>query len=138
MRNWTTTISSSQSQFHSHAFLDVDRNIAQHVGWMFISPLQENVTTSAFNLEISTLQDSRIDLKRPFIVRVQQDEDENWAVSFDEVNISMSGTGPTDAHLTFIEHLVEVFLLLTEEKETLGPDPQKQLAILQEYMRIRR
>jgi hypothetical protein len=134
-------------QFRSFSFftlpnscqrMNVIDQASRRVAWAMLSPFRESLTLLTFNLEISTLPDDRIDLVRPIVVEVRQDENEDWVVSFDEANVSMSGEGPVDAYQAFSEYLVELFLLLTEKERVLGPGPQEQLAVLREYMRVQK
>ena len=122
----------------SHRGMDIIDQAGQCVGWAALSPFQRNLTLLTVKIEVSTLPDDRIRLLRSFIVEVEQDENEDWMVSFDEANVSMSGEGPVDAYQAFIEYLVELFLLLTEKERVLGPGPQEQLAALREYMRVQK
>ena len=85
---------------------------------------------------ISALPDAPYTLLRPIPVRLEPGEDGGWVARFEEANIGMSGGDPEDARQMLAEDIVETFALFLAEEATLGPGPQRQLAVLKQYLQV--
>lgn len=85
---------------------------------------------------IAALPDAPYTLLRPIPVRLEPGEDGGWMARFEEANIGMSGGDPEDARQMLAEDIVETFALFLAEEATLGPGPQRQLAVLKQYLQV--
>lgn len=100
--------------------------------WNIEAPIQPLPGVREDFIHISP--DARYSLLQPIPVRLEPDEDGEWVASFEEANINMSGSDPEDARQALADDIVEAFALFLAEEETLGPGPEKQLAVLRQYL----
>jgi hypothetical protein len=71
-------------------------------------------------------------VKKAIPVRLTKSDDDEYVASFSAANVAITGDSGTDALMLFKEHLAAVFRLLRKSK--LGPEPKKQLNLLEEYI----
>ena len=96
--------------------------------------LAKLVVDKAADRFICALPDERYELLQPIPVSLERDRDEGWIARFDAATISMPGSSPEDAQQALSDDIVEAFELFLSEEDALGPLPQRQLSILQEYI----
>ena len=87
------------------------------------------------NHTLSSLPDARYKLIEPIPVHIEQQSDDSWTASFEEANISMSGTSLEDAKQALADDIGYALDLLLSERDTLSPVLQHQLAVLERYVR---
>jgi len=72
-------------------------------------------------------------LLKPMSLRIENVGDDEFIASFPEAGIEMSGDSATEAIQLLKSHLVALFDIYRTESK-LGPEPQKQLKILEGYI----
>jgi hypothetical protein len=82
---------------------------------------------------LTTLPGNKIDLKRPILVTVRQEDDAEWVATFADAELSRSGDSPAEAIDWLQSSIVELYELFRQEKK-LGPLPQAQLRALRRYI----
>lgn len=96
---------------------------------------QEIRTPSCSVVPIQTLAPEPYELVTPFLVIIEKSDDQ-YISSFADANISASGDTLEEAILNFKDVLLGTFDLLNSlSEDELGPMPQKQFAILKEYVK---
>ena len=83
------------------------------------------------------LPDQRYELLQPLPFALKKGADGAWTARFAEANISMTGWSIEEARHALVDDVVDAFEIFLEEKETLGPGPKQQLAVLRQYMRAK-
>lgn len=76
---------------------------------------------------------SRYTRKRmPIVIEFDVDDD-CYSASFEEANITMTGETASEAIALLREHITDLYDLFKMEK-ALGPEPARQLSLLEEYI----
>jgi hypothetical protein len=90
----------------------------------------------SFIVPIETLAPEPYVLKRPFQVVVQPSDGEYIATLFD-ANLGMTGDTAEEAVANLKATIIDTFDLFEENEALLGPEPERQLAILRELIQKR-
>ena len=98
------------------------------------SEYQTNQSVS-LPFQIETLPDSSYTLLQPIPISWEEQEDGEWIASFEEANISMSGSTVGEAMDLLAEDIEWAFALFTKEETTLSPHLKHDLAVLRQYLR---
>jgi hypothetical protein len=85
---------------------------------------------------IQSLEPCPYDIIRP-IQAVVQEEDGVFVASFFDANINASGESQLDAVEMLKEMLASTFRLLLAKESALGKGPQRQLAVLRQFIQVR-
>lgn len=72
-------------------------------------------------------------IKKPFVIDVQQIDGDEWVATLPEAELARSGETPTDAIDWLKSSMVQLYELFRGEDQ-LGPLPQKQLRVLEQYL----
>lgn len=94
--------------------------------------VHREVLYSSIRLEIVDLHDEDYVLRRPIPVILQLTDDEEFLASVENANIAMTGVSAIDSLKTLREHITLLYGILCAER--LGPEPQKQLKVLEAYI----
>ena len=87
---------------------------------------------------ITTFAPEPYGLTREMKVVVQPASDESYVASLFDANLSMTGETETDAVANLKAWILDVYDNLDEQPEgALGPEPQRQLAVLRTFIRRR-
>jgi hypothetical protein len=70
---------------------------------------------------------------RPVPVIVES-SDNCYVATFQEANVGASGDDPGEAVLSLVSLLTDIFPFLIENESQLGPDPERQLRVLKQYI----
>jgi hypothetical protein len=95
-------------------------------------PLQGSTSQDPLRLEISNLYDDTYELKRPMPVELRLNEEGEFVASVEGANIAMTGLFAADALRLLREHVAALYTILRGER--LGPEPQRQLGLLEKYI----
>lgn len=69
-------------------------------------------------------------------VIVEEHAPQEYTARFREANMAMSGESVEEALMNLAAHVLDVYeMLRDEDPELLGPEPQRQLTILRQYLR---
>ncbi len=82
---------------------------------------------------IQSLEPAPLAIIKPILAVVQQ-EDETFIASFFDANINASGETQLDAVEMLRDMIASTFRLLTKKETILGEGPQKQLAVLRQFV----
>lgn len=97
-----------------------------------ITKLEEN---KSIIVPIETFAPEPYELLKPFHIVLQQDEDE-FIASFFEANLGASGDTKKEAIDNLKDIIISTFEILKEHKESqIGPEPFRQLKVLEEFIR---
>ena len=84
---------------------------------------------------ITTFAPEPYEIIRPIEVVIEPYEDE-YIASFYDANIGTSGDSPEEAFANLKELILDTYdLLLEHDTDALGPEPQRQRAVLSEFVR---
>ena len=99
-------------------------------------PYREDQTKQSVSipLQIDTLTDSPYSLRQPIPVRLEKQEDGEWIASFEEANISMSGSDSEEAIELLAENIESAFALFLAEEKKLSPRLAQNFAVLRQYI----
>jgi len=67
-------------------------------------------------------------------VKVIQDGSLDFIATFEDANISIGGINKRDAFQALVYEILDLFDYLTANHDTLGPEPQRQLAVLSGHL----
>jgi hypothetical protein len=67
-------------------------------------------------------------------VKVTKNSDLEYTATFDQANLSISGTGYRDAFQALIYEILDVFDRFSADVDLLGPEPRRQLDILKAHL----
>lgn len=90
-----------------------------------------------FSVLIATLAPEPFEVKRAFQVVVRPADGEFIATLFD-ANLGMTGDTAEEAVANLKATIVDTFDLFEENEANLGPEPQRQLAVLRELIQKRK
>ena len=90
------------------------------------------VARNAHASEITDLNSSVYDVLKPIPVSLSELSSDEFLASFDFAGISITGDSPSDAVLSLKAVLADTFDIFNREK--LGPEPSRQLKILEKYI----
>ena len=86
------------------------------------------------HIPVTTFAPEPYKVVRPFEIAVESLEGE-FVATFFEANISSSGENPTEAYANAKDMIIATFELLSKmDADELGPEPQRQLAVLGQVM----
>ena len=85
------------------------------------------------NLQISSLQPEPYKLLQAIPVVIQPQEQE-WIASFYDANLYASGETEQEAFDNLRSLILDVYESLAAEKDELGPEPARQIAILKSFI----
>jgi hypothetical protein len=85
-------------------------------------------------LPIQSFAPDRYEVLKPIWAVVQED-DGAFVASFFDANINASGNDQLDAVEMLKEMIVSTFRLFAEKEAVLGPETQRQFAVLREFMK---
>lgn len=88
---------------------------------------------ATFSVPVETLSPEPFVVKKPFHVVVRPSDGEFIATLFD-ANLSMTGDTAEEAVASLKATIVDTFELFEENEKKLGPEPERQLAILRELI----
>jgi len=78
--------------------------------------------------------DEPYQILKPIPVRVRRDTDLEFTATFQQGNLSIGGTSYRDAFQALIYEILDVFDHFRVNKDSLGPGPERQLAILERHI----
>jgi hypothetical protein len=67
-------------------------------------------------------------------VKITEDSALDFVATFEDANISIGGIHKRDAFQALVYELLDLFDYLTANRDTLGPEPQRQLVVLSEHI----
>ncbi|MGH9786980.1 MAG: hypothetical protein ACRD88_22650 [Terriglobia bacterium] len=86
-------------------------------------------------MPITTFAPEPYELRQPLLILVQR-EKEGFTASFFDANIHASGDTEEEAFRNLKSLILDVFdSLRAEPLEKLGPEPKRQLSVLEEFLR---
>jgi hypothetical protein len=87
---------------------------------------------------ISRFPNEPYEVVKQIQVIIEKVEPLEFLASFTDANIAMSGESIEEAQLNLAAHILDVYETLRDENpELLGPEPQRQLRVLRQYLRER-
>lgn len=100
-----------------------------------ISRLESATSSSPLRVAIASFAPEPYSLLRPIEVLVEQ-VDDSFVASFFDANISASGDNQQEAFDNLKSFVLDIYdSLLAESPERLGPEPKRQLAVLESFLR---
>jgi hypothetical protein len=67
-------------------------------------------------------------------VKIDKDGEIEYTASFEEANLAIGGNSPREAFDSLIYEILDTFDHYSEQVDALGPEPQRQLAVLNRYI----
>jgi predicted RNase H-like HicB family nuclease len=105
------------------------------VGYLHVAGSNDPVQAPAFT-PVTTLGPRPFQVIRPIFAVVRED-DGAFVAFFADANINASGDTRTEALEMLKDSLASRFRFFTEHEADLGDEPQRQLAVLREFLRAR-
>jgi hypothetical protein len=86
-------------------------------------------------LILYTLESQKYKLRKPIVITLRENADDEYIASFTEAELSRSGESPREAVEWLKSSIVTLYELLAKRpRRQLGPLPTRQLLVLGEYL----
>lgn len=99
-----------------------------------VARMKKELRRKPYITTIASLAPHPFQVLQPIYVVIRKD-DEAYVASFADANVNASGETEQEAYEILKDSLVSAFCVLSDNESDLGLEPQRQLAVLREFIR---